>query len=635
MRRSFHRRTFAAVLTACLLLVAAAPAARADEDCADCHDDVASSAVHEDFACLDCHGNLDETDNYPHDDDILSGEWRASACSDCHEDAVNEFASSVHGGVDGTIPEEFRPRCASCHGEIHGLVASSEEESPLFPKRIATTCAACHASDELAAALDVKLVKPVAAYEASVHGRAVMRGEHAATCTACHGSHDVRPASDPASQVARSRVPGTCGTCHEEIASAFAASVHGKAAAKGIADSPVCTDCHGEHRILEPARADSPVFASNVPKMTCGRCHGDLRLAEKFGLSEHKVAAYEDSFHGLATRSGQTTVANCGSCHGVHDILPSSDPRSHVHEDHLAETCGNCHPGAGKSFAIGPVHVDPGDVEQTHVAVYWARVVYLWLIAVTIGFMLVHNLLDLVRKTASGITRPPAPGASATAPATPMPERLSRGFRIAHAVLAVSFVVLAVSGFALQYPEAFWVKPLLAFENGFSLRGWIHRIAAVAMLGAFAFHFVHVLVDPRARRCIAAMAPSLADARELAEKLRWYLGRRETMPKSPPVGYVEKIEYLALVWGTLVMAVTGFALWFENWTLANLPKWATDLATVIHFYEAVLATLAILVWHLYFVLFDPLVYPMDTAWLTGREAPGRAIERESASDADE
>jgi hypothetical protein len=83
------------------------------------------------------------------------------------------------------------------------------------------------------------------------------------------------------------------------------------------------------------------------------------------------------------------------------------------------------------------------------------------------------------------------------------------------------------------------------------------------------------------------------------------------------------------MWGTAVMAVTGFVLWFQEWALRLMPTWMIDVATVIHFYEAVLATLSILVWHLYFVVFDPLVYPVDTAWLTGRSAPGRAHERHS------
>jgi cytochrome b subunit of formate dehydrogenase len=78
------------------------------------------------------------------------------------------------------------------------------------------------------------------------------------------------------------------------------------------------------------------------------------------------------------------------------------------------------------------------------------------------------------------------------------------------------------------------------------------------------------------------------------------------------------MEYWAFFWGTLVMAVSGFVLWFESWSLRLLPTWVLDAATAVHWYEAILATLAILVWHFYMVIFDPDVYPMDRAWLTGR-----------------
>jgi cytochrome b subunit of formate dehydrogenase len=83
-------------------------------------------------------------------------------------------------------------------------------------------------------------------------------------------------------------------------------------------------------------------------------------------------------------------------------------------------------------------------------------------------------------------------------------------------------------------------------------------------------------------------------------------------------GYPEKMEYWAYMWGTVVMAVTGFLLWGENWTLRHFPKWVMDAATAAHWYEAILATLSILVWHWYLVIFDPDVYPMDMAWLTGK-----------------
>ncbi len=86
------------------------------------------------------------------------------------------------------------------------------------------------------------------------------------------------------------------------------------------------------------------------------------------------------------------------------------------------------------------------------------------------------------------------------------------------------------------------------------------------------------------------------------------------------------------MWGTVLMAATGLLLWFENAALRYLPKWATDVATALHFYEAVLATLAIVVWHLYWVIFDPAVYPMDTAWWTGRSPTARAFERREAEE---
>jgi thiosulfate reductase cytochrome b subunit len=80
---------------------------------------------------------------------------------------------------------------------------------------------------------------------------------------------------------------------------------------------------------------------------------------------------------------------------------------------------------------------------------------------------------------------------------------------------------------------------------------------------------------------------------------------------------VEKVEYWAVVWGAVVMASTGLLLWANNLAMRLLPKSWLDVATSVHFYEALLATLAIVVWHFYSVIFDPDVYPLNTAFLTG------------------
>ena len=401
----------------------------------------------------------------------------------------------------------------------------------------------------------------------------------------------------------------------------FDRSIHGLAVVAGVLDSPVCTDCHGEHRILGVSTAGSPVSATNIPIRVCGPCHSDLRLGEKYGLPADQVPSYEESFHGLAARGGAQQVANCASCHGVHYILPSSDPDSYVHPDNLANTCGQCHTGAGRQFSIGPVHVLAD--HTPNVVAHWIRLIYIPLIWITVVGMLLHNLLDLVKKTRHPVQLMRQPPEHCS-----IKERLSVPFRIAHGVAAVSFMVLVFTGFALKYPESWWAGLLSLGGDDGGLRGLLHRIAAVGLIAAFLFHFAHLAVSARARRQVAALLPGAADFKEFFHRVGYNLGYRSEPPAPVRVGYVEKVEYWAALWGTLVTAITGFILWFENFTLAWLPGWVPEAATILHFLEAILATLAILIWHFYFVIFDPAVYPMDTAWLTGKPPYSRAQERD-------
>jgi len=609
-----RRPAQAAIATLVLGLGIAGPTpAPAQVACADCHDldqDAYAETVHGFLGCSDCHAGAEDV---PHDEDPGQVD-----CSVCHEQVVEEYLTSSHGLARENGSDEA-PTCDACHGPVHSLYPASSERSRVHPSRLPDTCGTCHADPEMVAKYGIPVAFPIQAYQASIHATARAGGAQAATCSSCHGSHALYSAADPRSLVNHQRVAETCGACHRKIAKLYDASVHGKAAAHGAREAPVCTDCHGEHRILSPRQEASPVYVSNVPKMTCGRCHGDLRLIEKYGITGGQVPAYEDSYHGLAARAGTVTVAHCGSCHGVHDIQPASDPTSHIHPSNLAATCGQCHPGAGSRFAIGPVHVL--GTENEHRAVYYVRLVYLWLIYLTIGGMFLHNILDLRSK----IRNPPRfrPADRRGDP----PLRMPSAFRWAHGVLILPFTILLYTGFSLTYPESWWARPLLQWEEELGLRGWLHRGAAVILMIDVFFHLVHLVLSRTARRCIARMRPSTEDWREFSERMGYYVGRRPSPPAAPWLGYPEKLEYLALMWGIGIMALTGFLLWFDDLLLRWLPKWVADVATAIHFYEAVLASLAILVWHLYFVIFDPVVYPMDQAWLTGRSAPGREQER--------
>jgi cytochrome b subunit of formate dehydrogenase len=114
------------------------------------------------------------------------------------------------------------------------------------------------------------------------------------------------------------------------------------------------------------------------------------------------------------------------------------------------------------------------------------------------------------------------------------------------------------------------------------------------------------------------MLPELKDATDLVQVFSYNLGRTKIEPQFKKFNYAEKMEYWAFMWGTVVMTITGCLLWFNNFTLRHFPKWVSDAATAVHYYEALLATFSILIWHFYMVIFDPLVYPMDTAFIDGK-----------------
>lgn len=519
------------------------------------------------------------------------------------------------------------PVCASCHDEGKKLKNSAHASVP---------CATCHVKHE-EYPHPANIPKPACAtchermakdYSLGVHGQAAKDGNGAAPdCEACHGkAHELVRAT---SAEFRASVPDTCGMCHADIAAQYKASVHGKAVARGVVDAPVCTTCHGEHAILKPQNSASSVSPRNIPA-TCAQCHGNVRLSRRFGLPPDRVLSFQASFHGMALKSGDETVANCSSCHGIHDILPSSDPRSTINPKNLPATCGKCHLGAGTRFALGPIHEFPGAAEPKVVG--WARAFYLVTIPLVVGLMFLHNLGDWLRKLTRhhSLRRQEALGnnsAVALNDESPGEFRMFKFERLEHILLVLSFAILTWTGFALKYPEGWWARPLLAWETTWQVRGTVHRIAAVLFMMVAGMHVISLLVSTALRRHWMELWPRASDVKEAWLNLTYNLGLRSTPPHLAPHGYVEKAEYWAVVWGAVVMIITGLMLWANRFTLRWLPKSFSDLATAVHFYEAVLAGLAILVWHLYSVIFDPDVYPMETAWLTGRSVKRKRQEQ--------
>jgi cytochrome b subunit of formate dehydrogenase len=206
--------------------------------------------------------------------------------------------------------------------------------------------------------------------------------------------------------------------------------------------------------------------------------------------------------------------------------------------------------------------------------------------------------------------------------------------RIQHFTLFVTFTILVITGFALKFPESWWARPLVWIEGWYAVRAWLHRIASVLMMGAAVYHLVYLFGTQRGRTQFRLMEPGWRDVNEAWEMVTFNLGLRPHRPRFHHFSYVEKLEYWAVIWGTCVMAGTGCIMWLQTLVLKRWPLLVIDLATVIHYYEAWLATLAVLIWHFYHVIFRPDIYPMSLAWLTGT-VTGEQMAKDHAAELDE
>jgi cytochrome b subunit of formate dehydrogenase len=592
-----------------------------NEDCAVCHagdepevpavtDSILAASSHAEFACLDCHTDIDDI---PHEDAPLA----RVDCGECHADETETYTH--HGrGILGTT--EDLPACADCHG-THEILPSSNRDSSVHPIHLSNTCGTCHRDLDLMKKHEIQLKRPVEVYESSVHGKAALGGIYvAATCSDCHSTggtaHKILGPGEINSTINHFNIPSTCGQCHRGIEQDYWEGIHGKLAARGETDTPVCTDCHGEHGILRHDDPRSNVSSILVAESTCAPCHESARLNEKYGIPAGRLASFIDSFHGLKSKAGDPTVANCSSCHGAHRILPSSDPESSIHPSNLESTCGICHPNISPTLAQTKIHGTATGM-RSGLSNIIAKI-YIVAIVLIIGSMVVFVFLDM-RKHIKDVNR------------KPQVRRMNANALFQHSILLISFSVLVVTGFALRYSEAWLFTTLFGWDGGFGVRGVIHRGAAVLFVFSVFWHALYLRGrDGSIFR--KGMWPSVTDITQFWHTILFNVGRRRDKPMLGRFSYMEKAEYWALVWGSVVMIITGFFLWFDNLAVRLFPKGFLDVMLVIHLYEAWLATLAIAIWHLYGTVFRPGVYPGNPSWVTGK-MPKEMYEEEHPGEA--
>ncbi len=217
--------------------------------------------------------------------------------------------------------------------------------------------------------------------------------------------------------------------------------------------------------------------------------------------------------------------------------------------------------------------------------------------------------------------------------------RMNRVERLQHILLIVSFSLLVVTGLPLMFYEMRLFKAVFSYGRVFYYRGVIHRAAAVLLIADIIWHFGYTILTRRGRGNFRELMPRWKDALDAVALFgynvglsRWLYGKGvlrrffdrhpfwkfENPPEYGRYNFIEKLEYLAVAWGSLVMIFSGFFMWNVELSLSIFPLWLHDIFAIVHGYEAMLAFLAIIIWHMYNVHLNPEVFPMSRIWLDGK-----------------
>jgi len=196
-------------------------------------------------------------------------------------------------------------------------------------------------------------------------------------------------------------------------------------------------------------------------------------------------------------------------------------------------------------------------------------------------------------------------------------KRFSLNLRIQHLFMIVSFSLLALTGIPFFFPEFF--KGVMHVSETSIVRGLIHRISAIIMILLSLYHILYIMFTDDGHINLQLIFPKIPkDIIDTFHMVQYNLGLRAYPPKFGKYDFIEKFEYFAVIWGTLVMVVTGLMLWFADAVMTVFPVWIVDVARIVHHYEAILAILSIVIWHMYNVHLKPEHFPMNRVWLTGR-----------------
>ncbi len=205
-------------------------------------------------------------------------------------------------------------------------------------------------------------------------------------------------------------------------------------------------------------------------------------------------------------------------------------------------------------------------------------------------------------------------------------ERFSLFVRVQHAIMAISVIILIITGMPLKFHTLGISGVLLSFFGGIQNARIIHRIGATGLIFVSLLHLYYIIFTKEGRHNFKLLIPTPKDAKDAVQMIKYYLGLTTEKPKFHRFSYIEKFDYWAVYWGCVIMIGSGLILWFPEITMKFVPKYVSDMAHVAHSDEALLATLAIVCWHFYNAHLNPSKFPMNPVIFTGKISEEEMIE---------
>jgi formate dehydrogenase subunit gamma len=222
---------------------------------------------------------------------------------------------------------------------------------------------------------------------------------------------------------------------------------------------------------------------------------------------------------------------------------------------------------------------------------------------------------------------------------------------IQHILIFTTFLVLAATGLPIYFSDLAWAQHLISFLGGIETARIIHKTAAFTMIAAAAYHLVTIIagtlrkIHRKEFDIKRTQIPRLQDLYDMYHDIRYFLRLEQYRPAMGKFMYKQKLHYLAIIWGTLVLIAAGLALLFPDtltkifsFTIGKLPSWIVpggeafpaiffqELARLMHADEAIMALIVLAFWHLTNVHLVPGRFPAQWTFLTGRITREHQIE---------